>query len=129
MCFSENFAASRSSRADEMNAGPTNISSKPSCHAFSYLRKNILSVNKATVPESKSHWKRKFSGLTKSRVHCILKFDDDAKGKPYGSYQQHNMMQDHSGEQSRMEETTDKKLQCRPRASRLVFAKSRRYGL
>lgn len=109
--FTENFASSQSNKAAEMNAGPKEssnafvISSKPSwshhsflmkARRFSFFRKNLLSGNEATVLESKSNLKRKFSASKK-----------------------HKLMQDQTGEQSRMEETTDKMSLRRPRVLKI----------
>ncbi|KAM7495689.1 hypothetical protein LguiB_030298 [Lonicera macranthoides] len=112
--FTENLASSQSNKAAEMNVGPKEssnafdafvISSKPSCshqsfsmkaRRFSSVRKNLLSENEATVPESKSNLKRKISALKK-----------------------HKLMQDQTGKQSRMEETTDKMSLSRPRVLKI----------
>ncbi|CAK9157816.1 unnamed protein product [Ilex paraguariensis] len=92
----------------EMSAGPPKSSDSSifdlklsnSHHAlsskakkFSSLRKNLLSVNQASVPECKSNFKRKSSAPKKSLVHCISKFDKDVVAWQSKVDQQHDLIQ------------------------------------
>ncbi|KAA8523484.1 hypothetical protein F0562_009907 [Nyssa sinensis] len=122
--YRDNDLSFHRSKAVERNAGQFNnfdsshdVCSKqsPSHHVISLkstrlssLRKNVLSVKRSSVPKSNHNLIRTNLNLKKTQVHGIAALDEEKVAWPSEGVEQHDSMQDHTENQSRVEEFTDK---------------------